>query len=356
MTREDLYEAINDLDNDILERSEAATRKQTARDHILKYGAMAACLCIVVFGVFAAIQSWGASKAPAPNPSGTIKREPTPGEYPPTDIVPGSTLDESDRGNIFLNDIDTPPAGEIAMIALMEDDFCPMSVKESLDYFGITLPEGGIAPGVNLTGGGCFGNGHGVYRSECRNVYFDVNSYEFSGSGKSVTLTLHRLFNMMPSPEQVAKGPEHIKFTKIRGWELALFQYTDENGIQRVYTEFVLNGVTCTVSIFGPEGSELAAAALMNLLPPKDYVLGPVTTTGTVTHVDSRTSDYFDGAEHHYGEDHDYITVDCDGKSLTVWLPGKADSFCVGDSVTVTYNGEPATAYNIWPGQLVSVK
>lgn len=356
MTREDLYEAINDIDDDILERSEAAAGKQTARDRILKYGAMAACLCIVVFGVFAAIRPWGASKAPAPNPSGTIEREPAPGEYPPTDVMPGFTLDEPDRGSIFLNDIDAAPIGKTAMIALLADDFYPMSTEESLDYFGITLPEGGIAPGVNLTGGGCFGNGHGVYRSESRGVYFDVNSYEFTGSGKSITLTLHRLFNMMPSPEQVAKGPEHIKFTEIRGWELALFQYTDENGIQCVYTEFILNGVTCAVSVCGPEGSELAAAALINLLPPKDYVPGPVTVTGTVTHVDSRTSDYFDGAEHHYSEDHDYITVDCDGKSLTVWLLGEADSFSVGDSVTVTYNGESATAYNIWPGQLVSVK
>lgn len=32
------------------------------------------------------------------------------------------------------------------------------------------------------------------------------------------------------------------------------------------------------------------------------------------------------------------------------------DRFRVGDTVTITYNGEPATAYNIWPGQLVSVE
>ena len=94
----------------------------------------------------------------------------------------------------------------------------------------------------------------------------------------------------------------------------------------------------------------------MNLLPPKDYVPDPVTVTGTVTHVDSQTSDYFDGTEHHYSENHNYITVDCGGTRLTVWLPGEADSFSVGSAVTITYNGEPATAYNIWPGQLVDVE
>ena len=103
-------------------------------------------------------------------------------------------------------------------------------------------------------------------------------------------------------------------------------------------------------------GDDELALALMSLPPQKEYVPGPVTVTGTVTHVDSRTYHFFDGTEHHYSEDHDYITLDCGGTSLTVWLPGEAGRFRVGDSVTVTYNGEPATAYNIWPGQLVSVE
>lgn len=186
-------------------------------------------------------------------------------------------------------------------------------------------------------------------------MYFDANYYEFIGSGKSVTLTLRTLFHLIPSPEQVANGPAQIEFTEISGWKLALFRYTDENGAQCVYTEFVLAGVTYSVSASGLENIELATV-LFGLLPQKEYVPGPVAVTGTVTHVDSRTGDYFDGAEHHYSEDHDFITVDCGGTRLTVWLPGEADSFSIGDSVTVTYNGEPATAYNIWPGQLVSVE
>lgn len=75
-----------------------------------------------------------------------------------------------------------------------------------------------------------------------------------------------------------------------------------------------------------------------------------------MTYVDSRTEDYFDGTEHHNRERYDYITVDCGDTCLTVWLPGEANRFSAGDSVTITYNGEPATAYNIWPGQLISVK
>lgn len=348
-----LYDSISNIDNQFIEEAQAKEIKKTPVWR--KWAVMAACLVLVAVGVFTAVHPWEMDSTSTPNSSDMIEREPEPIEYLPTNIVPGVTSDKPDSSNTFsavFNDVDTAPIGVSAMIALSSEDFCSMSADESLDYFGITLPE---VPGLDLTGGGCFGNGYGVYRTESRGVYFDINSYEFTGSGKSVTLTLRTLFNFTPSTEQVTNGPEQIEFTEINGWELALFRYTDEDGEECVYTEFVLNGVTCTISACGLAKDELAQA-LTSVLPQKEYVADPITTTGTVTHVDSRTEDYFDGVEHHYSENHDYITVDCGDIRLTVWLPGEANKFTVGDSVTVTYNGEPATAYNIWPGQLVSVE
>ena len=356
MKKEEFFEVLGELDDDIVKEAKSDRKgAKTGGPVWVKWGALAACLCLAAVG---AVHLWGMDGTPVPDPNGTLEREPGPGEYPSTGIVPGFTLDEPDSVNIFpavFNDVDAAPVGESAMIALLTEDFRPMSAEESLAYFGVILLEDGIVPSLELTGGGCIGDGHGIYRSEARGVYFDANYYEFTGSGKSVTLTLRTLFHLIPSPEQVADGPEHIEFMEIRGWELALFRYADENGVQCVYTEFVLDGVTYTITASGLGNNELALVFL-SLLPYKEYIPGPVTVTGTVTHVDSRTSDYFDGTQHHYSEDHDFITVDCDGTHLTVWLPGEADRFRVGDSVTVTYNGEPATAYNIWPGQLVSVE
>ena len=351
-----LYHGISNINSQFIE--EARTKPEKKKDYRFKWAAAAACLCLAVAGAFAAGHLWRMGGTPVPNPNGTIEGEPGPGEYPAAETLSGSTPYEPDHAGspipFAFNDVDAAPVGESAMIALLTEDFCPMSTDESLAYFGVTLPEDGIAPGLALTGGGCAGNGHGVYRRENWGV-FDVNWYEFTGGGKSVTLTLRTGFHFIPSPERVANGPDPIEFTEFRGWDLALFRYTDENGTQCVYTEFVLDGVTYTITASGLENQELAAV-LRGLLPQKEYVPGPVAVTGTVTHVDSRTGDYFDGVEHHYSEDHDYITVDCGGTSLTVWLPGEAGRFRAGDSVTVTYNGEPATAYNIWPGQLVSVE
>ena len=360
MKKEAFFEILGELDDDIVREAASNVKENRAgRPARLKWAAAAACLCLAAAGAFSAARLWGTGGVPVPNPDGTIQREPGPGEYPLVSIVPGFTLDEPGIGNdIFpavFNDVDAAPVGESAMIALLAEDFRPMSAGESLAYFGVTLPEDGIVPGLELTGGGCAGDGHGVYEKEDRGVYFDANYYEFTGEGKRVTLTLRTLFHLIPSPEQVAKGPERISFTEIRGWNLALFRYADENGVQCVYTEFVLDGVTCTITASGLGNNELALV-FRSLLPHREYAPEFVTVTGTVTHVDSRTGDYFDGKEHHYSEDHDYITVDCGGTALTVWLLGEADRFRVGDSVTVTYSGEPATAHNIWPGQLVSVE
>lgn len=351
-----LYDSISNIDNQFIEE---AQEKEIKKAPVWKkWEAMAVCLFLLAVGVFTVVHPWKMGSTPVPDPNGTTEREPKPNEYPPTNIAPGFTLDQPNNINTFsavFNDVDTAPIGVSAMINLTLEDFCSMSAEESLDYFGITLSEDNIVPGLKLTGGGCFGDRYGVYRTENRGVYYDVNFYEFTGSGKSVTLTLRTLFNPMPSPEQVTKGPEQIKFTKINGWEPALFRYTDENGGECIYTEFVLDGVTCTISACGLEKDELAQA-LTSVLPQKEYAADPITATGTVTHIDSRTEDYFDGVENHHSESHDYITMDCGDTHLTVWLPGEADKFTVGDIVTVTYNGEPATAYNIWPGQLVSVK
>lgn len=47
MNRKDLYNAINEVDDDILERSESASRSKK-KPVWLKWGAIAACLCLVV--------------------------------------------------------------------------------------------------------------------------------------------------------------------------------------------------------------------------------------------------------------------------------------------------------------------
>lgn len=331
----------------------------------MKWGVLTACLCLVAAGVFAVVHPWKTDGTPVSDPDGMMEQEPEPSEYPPAGNVVKEVVQEGQESgstvNVVYNDVDGSLVGVGSMFDLAADAFCPMSAEETLDYFGIMFPEDGLLPGLELTGGGCFGDGHGVYRTESRGVFYDRNSYLFANQDKKVILTLSRTFHRMPSEAIVAKGPDPIEFTEIHGWKLAFYRFTDwfidEEGRKCVYTEFLLDDVICTVSAVGLEDDELAQA-LMNLLPQKECVQDPVVVTGIVEHVDNRTFHYTYnfGKEHVYDEQHDYIEVDCGGTPLTVWLLGEADRFNKGDCVTVTYNGEPATVHNIWPGQLVSVE
>ena len=63
MNREDLYQSFNKIDDDILERSETSVKKKSTA--WIKWGAMAACLCLVVGGIV-----WGAKTlSPKEEPS-----------------------------------------------------------------------------------------------------------------------------------------------------------------------------------------------------------------------------------------------------------------------------------------------
>ena len=348
-----LYDSISNIDDRFIE--EAQTEKIGKAPARRAWAALAACLCVACLGAVAAVHPWEAGVVPTP--SVMVEYEPTP-DFPAGSASPAAT-EEAPGGITFaFNDVDAAPVGTAAMISLSGKDFRAMSAEESLRYFGLDLSEDGGAPvpGFELTGGGCFGQGHGVYGTEERGVYYDVNSYVFTDGGRSVTLTLRTTFRyMLPSPDQVKNGPEKIGFTEINGREQALFRYEDGEGVDCVYTEFVRDGAVCSVTARGLDRDELATA-LTSLVPQKDAVSETNTASGTVTFVDSRREDYFDGVRHYYTESHDYITLDCGGTELTVWLPGEAGRFSVGDSVAVTYSGEPATAYNIWPGQIIRVE
>lgn len=62
MNREDLYRSFNNIDDDILERSEVT--KKNSMYIWKKWGVIAACVCIVVIGVINISHKWGDMSAP----------------------------------------------------------------------------------------------------------------------------------------------------------------------------------------------------------------------------------------------------------------------------------------------------
>ena len=79
MNRKDLYNAINEVDNDILERSETASQSKK-KPQWLKWIALAACLCLMVAVAIPTIFYQSVE-----SPNDTI----APGDGPPSLVVNG---------------------------------------------------------------------------------------------------------------------------------------------------------------------------------------------------------------------------------------------------------------------------
>ena len=80
MNRKDLYNSFNEVDDDILERSEAVAKRKSSSNW-RKWGALAACLCLV-FAVVIPIMF----HQPAETPNDTL----SPGDGPPSLLVNGT--------------------------------------------------------------------------------------------------------------------------------------------------------------------------------------------------------------------------------------------------------------------------
>lgn len=366
-----LYESLSGIDPTYLEEAREPLQRRQSRRSWKTWGALAACLCLIGVGLFAGLRGGGhlppevpsvlETAAPTePQPTAALHTaEPIPPAQTETHLPfpAASSLPTFDLMPLPYNDAGEAPVAEYGMISLDPRDFVSMTTQEAMDYFGIDLPDVYTLAGLPLTGADCMGPGAGRYESETQGVYFDCNSFTYSDEDQRVVLAARTTFtHTIPTSEQVASGPEEMSFTEVNGWQLVLFRYPDEAGNPLVYTEFVLGDTVCSLSAAGLT-DEAFAAALGEVLPEKESPADGITTcTGTVVSVDSREETYFDGQEHHVSTRRDWLTLDVDGTRYTVWLPGEAGAYWEGDQVTLSYRGEPATAYNIWPGQQISVE
>ena len=85
MNRKDLYNAVNEVDDEVLERSETASRNKK-KPVWLKWGAIAACLCLIVSIAIPLM-----SRQPAEIPNDTNTPGDSPGDGPSSLVVNGTT-------------------------------------------------------------------------------------------------------------------------------------------------------------------------------------------------------------------------------------------------------------------------
>lgn len=368
MEKLELFRAIGELDDDILEDAEEFLTQTPGRARPsawVKWGSLAACAAVAVCA------SWFAARTPVAQ-TAIQPVTPTPAVSTGDSAADRPAVDPEELTRpvvqMNFNELDGAPTQDTAaLFNLISEDFVPMTRSELLDYYGVTLPIEALFPDLSATGpeeGDGFGRG--IYRRGERGAYFDTNTFAFESGdgGLGVYVTLDKAFHMLLSPWELPG--DGLRFTEINGWELALFYYVDEDGNGCYYTEFTQNGVNYRVIAKNRCEQEYAAVLEALLEPREDFAPGAVrTVTGTCTGGLSRqtlTETQPDGGTK---TEVSYrgplgLTLE-DGSSLCAGLtPEQAENFygslSLGDRVTVRFTGEPATVGTVWTQQVVSLE
>ena len=374
MEKLDLFRAIGEADDDILEDAEAFLSRERKHAPVwVKWGSLAACAAVAVCAAWALRSAGEPGQLPDVTPPPPETAQSTPNKDRSA-VEPGPEELARPAVELRFNELIEEPLTVYSTFPLMVEDFVPMTRQELLDYYGVTLPVEELFPLLsNLEPEGT-GSDWGIYRREGGNIYWDGNIFSFTSADGvlAVDIALDKEFHLPSSPWELPG--DALRFTVVNGWELALFRYPDEAGNQMFSTEFRQNGVNFRVT--GKNLAEGEFAALLGALlePREDFAPGEVrTVTGTVSVgicKQTLTASQLDGD----ASAGTFVEVSYQGplilsvndggsySSLHIELtPEQAAQLqfaglALGDQVTVRFTGEPATIGTVWNQQLVSIE
>lgn len=300
----------------------------------VKFTSLAACAAIVLAVSFATL--WKQF------PGQTV---PQPDNNPPITTNPDEQSDNTEQViSLNINEIAAPDA-VISNINLSGDDFTAISYEELLTYFDVSLPITETLPYLTLQS-----KDFGIFQSENRDVYYDGNSVVFQNSDgtQSVNIVLSKVFKH--TSDVFDLSADELQFTEINGRELAVFHYTNENGTDCYYAEFLQNDVAFVVSSENISMEDYAKC-LQVLVEKAQQNSGSVNTiTGEIVVIDPYAN--------HIGVRLDKEQAPEYSSVYGIDLPDgqSAGDYSLGDRVEVMYTGEPATILTIWAEQLVDIK
>lgn len=270
---------------------------------------------------------------------------PQPDYNPPIITNPNGQSDNTEQAiSLNINEIAIPDT-VIGNINLSGDDFTAISYEELLNYFDVSLPISETLSYLTLQS-----TDFGIFQTENRGVYYDGNSVVFQNSDgtQSVNIVLSKVFKH--TYDLFDLRDDELKFTDVNGRELAVFHYTNENGTDCYYAEFLQNDVAFVVSSENISMEDYAKC-LQVLVEKAQQNSGSVNTiTGEIVVIDPYAN--------HIGVRLDKEQAPEYSSVYGIDLPDgqSAGDYSLGDRVEVMYTGEPATILTIWAEQLVDIK
>ena len=241
---------------------------------------------------------------------------------------------------VSLNDVASLDAVG-AFISLSGEDYAAFTYDELTEYFGFA-PSADALPYLTRAEGN-----YGVYRTDERGIYYDGNSvcFESVDGARRLNVSLSKAFKQGGSVfDLVSDG---LAFTDINGREIAIFRCNDETGQSRLHAEFLRDGVAVRVDSENIPYEDFVICLKELVREPEQSAGEENTVSGTVTAVDPNAN--------RLG-----ISVESGGEKLSygIFLPDgiSAEDYEIGDAVTATFKGEPATVLTVWKEQLISVE
>lgn len=313
---------------------EEAANYHCQKHRWIKFTSLAACAAIVLAVSFATL--WKQF------PGQTV---PQPDNNPPITTNPNEQSDNTEQViSLNINEISTPNTIS-GNIALMTDDYTAISYEELLRYFDVSLPITETLPYLTLQS-----KDFGIYQTDNRGIYYDGNFIEFQNSDgtQGINIVLSKVFKH--TSDVFDLSADKLKFTDINGRELAVFHYTNENGADCYYAEFLQNDVAFVVSSENISAEDYATClqALVNKTQQSSNSVH--TTTGEIITIDPYAN--------HIGVRLDEEQAPEYSRVYGIDLPDgqSAENYSLGDRVEVTYTGEPATILTIWADQFVDIR
>ena len=267
MTKEQLFESIGYLDDDLLERG---GRVGTARPVWMRWAAAAACVCIVAGAVIATAPRWRASEQPLPN------REETPADRTGEMPYPGETREPlpTSGTDVSLPAVTPAPGGLSETPDLIwntaEKDASDAAPVEDFYQFAERLTEAELASVLPAWPDSDMGTG-----SPALEVVSAVAVYYGWGELAQVELVLYdpdvggtELRVLLRDPARpryfcILAEPETAAVTEINGVEITAQEYRLQDGeVTGLFAVFERGGVQYVVSANGWGDADWAKKAI----------------------------------------------------------------------------------------------
>ncbi len=344
-------EAMNEVGDRYYEEAE---HYRYQKHRLVKFTSLAACAAII-FTVSVSFLWKQLPGQPKPQPEVDPPMAESPDDSLNATENPDDSLDAAENPNgssenpkeaarIPINEIDAPKA-VTSNIALMVDDYVPMTYEKLLTYFDVSLPITETLPYLTLQS-----DDFGIYQSEEGDIYFDGNTVVFESSDRtqSMRIVLAKVFQH--TYDLFDLNEEELRFADINGRELAIFHYTENDGADCYYTEFLQEDVAFLVDSQNIPVEDYVGFLQSLVHKTQQDAEANKTVAGEITVVDPYAN--------HIGILLDEEKASKYSRVYGIDLPDgqSAEEYSPGDRVEVTYIGEPATIGTIWAEQLVAIQ